>query len=75
MFDGHTREQQAARISAGDLQTMLADDDNVAPIAQGLAIVDALPSAVLWRTHGFGHSGALRDPATIAQVVSFLTTR
>lgn len=51
------------------------DDDNVAPIAQGLAIVDALPGAALWRTRGFGHSGALRDPATIAQVVSFLTTR
>lgn len=51
------------------------DDDNVAPIAQGLAVAAALPGARLWRTRGFGHSGALRDPATIAQVVSFLTTR
>ena len=50
------------------------DEDNVAPIAQGLAVAAALPGATLIRTKGFGHSGALRDPATIAQVVSFLTT-
>ena len=48
------------------------DDDNVAPISQGLAVAAALPGAVLWRTQGFGHSGALRDPATIARVVQFL---
>lgn len=48
------------------------DDDNVAPIAQGLAVAAALPDAVLLRTQGFGHSGALRDPAIIARVVSFL---
>jgi pimeloyl-ACP methyl ester carboxylesterase len=48
------------------------DDDNVAPIAQGLAVAAALPGAVLWRTRGFGHSGALRDPGTIERVVNFL---
>jgi pimeloyl-ACP methyl ester carboxylesterase len=48
------------------------DDDNVAPIAQGLAVAEALPGAVLVRTQGFGHSGALRDPAIIARVVGFL---
>jgi pimeloyl-ACP methyl ester carboxylesterase len=48
------------------------EDDNVAPIAQGLAVAAALPGARLWRTQGFGHSGALRDPATIECVVSFL---
>src|SRR5690349_3149701 len=48
------------------------DDDNVAPIAQGLEVAAALPGAMLWRTQGFGHSGALRDPATIDRVVSFL---
>jgi hypothetical protein len=31
-----------------------------------------LPGAVLIRTQGFGHSGALRDAATIARVVEFL---
>jgi pimeloyl-ACP methyl ester carboxylesterase len=48
------------------------DDDNVAPITQGLAVAAALPGATLWRTQGFGHSGALRDPATIERVVEFL---
>lgn len=48
------------------------DDDNVAPIAQGLAVAAALPGARLLRTQGFGHSGALRDPATIERVVEFL---
>jgi pimeloyl-ACP methyl ester carboxylesterase len=51
------------------------EDDNVAPISQGLAVADALPEATLLRTRGFGHSGALRDPAIIGQVVSFLTAR
>jgi pimeloyl-ACP methyl ester carboxylesterase len=48
------------------------DDDNVAPIAQGLAVAAALPQAALVRTRGFGHSGALRDPAIIERVVEFL---
>jgi len=48
------------------------EDDNVAPIEQGAALAAAIPGAVLWRTHGFGHSGALRDPATIQRVVDFL---
>jgi pimeloyl-ACP methyl ester carboxylesterase len=48
------------------------EDDNVAPIAQGTALVDAVPGAELWRTRGFGHSGALRDPATIRRVIEFL---
>jgi hypothetical protein len=26
----------------------------------------------MWRTRGFGHSGALRDPATIQRVIEFL---
>jgi pimeloyl-ACP methyl ester carboxylesterase len=48
------------------------EDDNVAPIAQGTALVDAVPGAMLWRTRGFGHSGALRDAATIRRVIEFL---
>src|SRR5688572_2257256 len=32
------------------------EDDNVAPIAQGLALAAALPTATLWRTRGLGHS-------------------
>jgi pimeloyl-ACP methyl ester carboxylesterase len=48
------------------------EDDSVAPIAQGAALAGAIPGAVLWRTRGFGHSGALRDPATIQRVIEFL---
>lgn len=48
------------------------EDDNVAPMAQGAALAQAIPGAVLWRTRGFGHSGALRDSATIQRVVEFL---
>jgi pimeloyl-ACP methyl ester carboxylesterase len=48
------------------------EEDNVAPIAQGAALVAAIPGAVLHRTRGLGHSGALRDAETIARVVEFL---
>jgi pimeloyl-ACP methyl ester carboxylesterase len=48
------------------------EDDNVAPMAQGVALAEAIPGAVLWRTQGFGHSGALRDAQTIQRVVDFL---
>ncbi len=48
------------------------EEDNVAPFAQGTALAAAIPHATLWRTHGLGHSGALRDAATIERVVSFL---
>ena len=48
------------------------EDDNVAPIAQGAALVEAIPGAQLWRTRGLGHSGALRHAETIERVVRFL---
>src|SRR5688572_8568031 len=48
------------------------EDDSVAPMAQGAALAAAIPGAELWRTRGFGHSGALRDPATIQRVIEFL---
>jgi pimeloyl-ACP methyl ester carboxylesterase len=48
------------------------EEDNVAPMAQGAAMTALIPGAMLWRTQGLGHSGALRDPATIERVVNFL---
>lgn len=48
------------------------EEDNVAPLAQGTALVAAIPGATLVLTKGLGHSGGLRDPATIARVVAFL---
>ncbi len=47
-------------------------EDNVAPFAQGAALAAAIPGATLFRTSGLGHSGALRDAATIERVVDFL---
>ncbi len=48
------------------------EEDNVAPFAQGAALAAAIPGATLCRTSGLGHSGALRDAATIERVVRFL---
>jgi pimeloyl-ACP methyl ester carboxylesterase len=48
------------------------EEDNVAPLAQGTALVAAIPGATLLLTKGLGHSGGLRDPATIQRVVAFL---
>jgi pimeloyl-ACP methyl ester carboxylesterase len=48
------------------------EEDNVAPFSQAAALAAAIPHATLWRTNGLGHSGALRDAATIERVVSFL---
>ena len=48
------------------------EEDNVAPIEQGAALAAAIPGAILWRTRGFGHSGALRDAQTIQRVIEFL---
>jgi pimeloyl-ACP methyl ester carboxylesterase len=48
------------------------EDDSVAPFAQGAALAAAIPGARLLITRGFGHSGALRDAATIETVVAFL---
>ena len=48
------------------------EQDNVAPIAQGTALAAAIPHAILVRTQGLGHSGALRDAVTIERVVNFL---
>jgi pimeloyl-ACP methyl ester carboxylesterase len=48
------------------------EEDNVAPFSQATALAAAIPHATLWRTIGLGHSGALRDAATIERVVNFL---
>jgi pimeloyl-ACP methyl ester carboxylesterase len=64
----------AAAASSVQLPVLVVHDeeDTVAPFAQGSALAAAIPGAVLHRTRGFGHSGALRDAATIEKVVEFL---
>jgi len=48
------------------------EEDNVAPIAQGNALATSIPGASVLLTRGLGHSGGLRDAATIERVVAFL---
>jgi len=48
------------------------EDDNVAPIAQGRALAAAIVGSRLLLTQGLGHSGGLRDAATIERVIAFL---
>jgi pimeloyl-ACP methyl ester carboxylesterase len=48
------------------------EEDTVAPITAGSALVALIPGAAILRTKGLGHSGGLRDAATIERVVAFL---
>jgi pimeloyl-ACP methyl ester carboxylesterase len=48
------------------------EDDNVAPLGQGQALAAAIPGSRLLLTKGLGHSGGLRDAATIERVIAFL---
>jgi len=48
------------------------EEDNVAPLVQGNALAASIPGATLLLTKGLGHSGGLRDAATIERVVAFL---
>jgi pimeloyl-ACP methyl ester carboxylesterase len=48
------------------------EEDNVAPIAAGNALAASIPGASVLLTRGLGHSGGLRDAATIERVIAFL---
>lgn len=47
-------------------------DDDVAPYAHAQALLPRLAQGELLTTEGLAHSGALRDPQTIATIVDFL---
>jgi len=46
--------------------------DDVAPFSQAQALLPTLARGEIVATDGFAHSGALRDPPTIARIVDFL---
>jgi len=48
------------------------EEDNVAPITQGTAPAAVISGASVILTRGLGHSGGLRDAATIERVIAFL---
>jgi pimeloyl-ACP methyl ester carboxylesterase len=61
----------AGRLS---MPVLLVHDraDDVAPFAHAQALLPVLARGELVTTDGFAHSGALRDPPTIARIVDFL---
>jgi pimeloyl-ACP methyl ester carboxylesterase len=48
-------------------------DDDVVPVEQAEELARLLPHGALHLTQGLGHSGMLRDPATVNAVLGFLT--
>jgi pimeloyl-ACP methyl ester carboxylesterase len=50
-------------------------DDDVVPLSQAQEVLAALPRGLLHTTAGLGHSGLLRDKATVDAILSFLEAR
>ena len=51
------------------------EEDDVAPIEHAMEFAAKLSGSQLRRTQGLNHSGALRDPAIIREIVAFLDDR
>ena len=51
------------------------EQDDVAPIEHAMEFAAKLSRSQLRRTQGLNHSGALRDPAIIREIVAFLDDR
>ncbi|HET7460293.1 MAG TPA: alpha/beta fold hydrolase [Longimicrobium sp.] len=62
----------AAELAIPGLVIHDADDATV-PCAQGRAIARAWPGARFATARGLGHRGALKDPAILAAIASFIT--
>jgi pimeloyl-ACP methyl ester carboxylesterase len=76
---GHSPEglsslQMAPRIQCPILLVHDRDDD-VVPLSQAQEVLAALPDGALHITQGLGHSGMLRDPATVGSIIGFLEAR
>lgn len=73
---GHTAREVSLAAAAPHVRIPVLvvhdEDDNVAPIEQASAVTSLITGATLLRTRGLGHSGGLRDAATIEKVVAFL---
>lgn len=73
---GHTASEISLAAAAPHVRIPVLvvhdEDDNVAPIEQASAVTSLIAGATLLRTRGLGHSGGLRDAATIERVVAFL---
>jgi pimeloyl-ACP methyl ester carboxylesterase len=73
---GHTAREISLAAAAPHVHIPVLvvhdEDDNVAPIEQASSVTSLIAGATLLRTRGLGHSGGLRDAATIEKVVAFL---
>jgi pimeloyl-ACP methyl ester carboxylesterase len=49
------------------------EQDRAVPVECGQQLAEAWPGALLKKTNGLGHNRILRDPATIAAVVAYVT--
>ncbi len=72
--EGLSSLQMAPRIHCPVLLVHDRDDD-VVPLSQAREVLAALPDGNLLQTQGLGHSGMLRDPATVGAIIGFLDSR
>ena len=69
--EGISSLQMAAKITCPVLLVHDRDDD-VVPLSQAQEVLAALPHGALHITQGLGHSGMLRDPATVGSIIGFI---
>ena len=69
--EGISTLQMAPRITCPVLLVHDRDDD-VVPLSQAQEVLAALPHGALHITQGLGHSGMLRDPATVGSIIGFI---
>lgn len=73
-FGGQPQEYSALAGGAIDAPVLLVHDegDDVVPFEHSRQLLARLPRARLHATRGLGHSGMLRDAATLAAIADFL---
>ena len=73
-FGGSPEDFMALGDRRIDVPVLLVHDDadDVVPCDHSRQLLSRLPRARLATTHGLGHSGMLRDPATLAAIADFL---
>lgn len=72
---GGVPEDYMALVGTGMRQPVLLvhdEGDDVVPCEHSRQLLARLPGARLVTTHGMGHSGMLRDPATLTSIADFL---
>jgi pimeloyl-ACP methyl ester carboxylesterase len=73
-FGGRPEDFMALGARSIELPVLLVhdEDDDVVPCDHSRQLLSRLPAARLFTTRGMGHSGMLREPATLAAIADFL---